>query len=94
MVAVIGFGISANAGLVFRSTQKVCNGEEQLFFYSSGKVVVTTTTTRYEGTYDITDGGIAMVINGVNLFARASISNNNSYLDWIIYDNQTYKKCY
>ena len=97
LVAVVCFGLSTNAGVVFRTTQKVCYGEEQVFFYSSGKVVVTTTTKRYEGTYNLTDGGIAMVLNyegeQIELFAQATTSYNNSYLDWIIFDGKKMTRC-
>ena len=97
LVALVGFGFSTYAGVIFRTTQTVCNGDEKVIFRNNGAVSVTTTSSRITGTYNIVDDGIEMYLDyegeTITIFVRATMSYNKSYLDWIVYDENTYERC-
>ena len=64
LVALIGFGISANAQVSFRTTQKLCDDKGYAIeFYRDGTCVYyNSDNKRFEGTYTLTNNNKEIVI--------------------------------
>jgi hypothetical protein len=100
LVAIICFGISANAQdrIVFRSTQTVCNNNtahsEKAVFQSNG-TFQTTLNGRLQssGTYTISGSNIILTFSdGGKLTCNASIANGQT-LNSIRINSATYTRC-
>ena len=98
LVAIVCFGISANAQVVFRSKQTVCLPDkvERMEFFSSGKVFWYSSNDLLlmEGTYTITNGhkGIRITFDRMQpINVQANISG--STLNSIIYNRKAWNKC-
>ena len=94
LVAIIGFGITANAGVIFRSQQSVCSGNEQIIFKSDGTVQVwTNSTLQYKGTYTIEGSIIIMSVEGGQFRARASMNDSKTTLYDLTFNGTLYRRC-
>jgi ABC-type uncharacterized transport system ATPase component len=94
LVAVIGFGISVNAGVIFRSQQSVCSGNEQIILKSSGVVqIFANSTLQYSGRYTIEDNVIILSIEGGEFRAKATMNSSKTKLHSLTFNDVTYRSC-
>jgi|GEM_PF-1990464 len=94
LVVVVGFDISANAGVVFRSQQSVCSGSEQIILKSNGTVQIwNNSTLRYSGTYTIEGKIIIMSVEGGQFRATAEMNDSKTILVRLNFNNNWYNRC-
>lgn len=94
LIAVVCFSMSANAGVVFRSQQSVCSGNEQIIFKSNGAVQIwTNSTLQYSGTYTIEGNIIIMSVEGGEFRAKAEMNDSKTSLWNLTFNNVKYLSC-
>lgn len=93
LVAVIGLAFTANAQVVFRSTQSVCGRDGgQLIFKSNGTVEIWNDGIYAgQGTYNIESKIIIMTFDGGKM--RLSAHHNGQTLYSVTFQSDTYSKC-
>ena len=94
LVALIGFGLSVNAQVIFRSQQSVCSGNEQIILKSNGAVQIwTNSTLQYSGTYTIEGKVIIMSVEGGQFRATAEMNDSKTTLFRLNFNNTWYNRC-
>ena len=95
LVAIIGFGFSANAGVVFRSQQSVCYSNEQVVFKSNGTVEMWMSgELQLTGTYTIEGNVIIMTMSNGRVFrTQASMNDSKTTLFSLTFNSFSYTRC-
>lgn len=94
LVAVIGFAISVNAGVVFRTQQSLCSGNEQIILKSNGTVQIwTNSTLQYSGTYTVEGNIIIMSVEGGQFRAKAEMNDSKTKVWNLTFNGTKYLPC-
>ena len=94
LVAMVCLSISVSAGVVFRSQQSVCSGNEQVILKSNGTCQVwTSSTLQYSGTYTIEGDIIIMSFEGGKFRAKAEMNSSKTKLFSLTFNNTLYRTC-
>jgi hypothetical protein len=94
LVALVGFGVSVHAGVIFRSTQSLCKDSEQIILKSSGTCEIwTNSTLQYSGSYAIEGNVIIMSVEGGKFRATATMNDSKTKIFSLNFNNTVYRPC-